>query len=34
MSEQWPTELFDEDEWQDEIRKPDAIYFPPGSNLH
>lgn len=30
MLNEWPTELFDEDEWPDEVRKPDAIYLPGG----
>jgi hypothetical protein len=30
MSDTWPTELFDEDEWADETKKPDALYLPGG----
>ena len=31
QSNEWPTELYDSDEWPDIIEKPDAIYFPPCS---
>lgn len=30
MSEAWPTELHDSDEWPELIRKPGAIYFTGG----
>jgi hypothetical protein len=26
----WPSEMYDEDEWPELIRKPDSIYLPGG----
>jgi len=31
MAEEWPTELHDTNEWAEVIKKPDALYLPPGS---
>lgn len=27
---EWPDEIYGDEEWPEFVRKPDALYFPPG----